>query len=803
MKTGTVLALLLGLALPSTVPANAQSLPADFPPAADAAAAAGGTAVGHAQGESSTVPADMAAGPADVPAVPMPAMPATGGGPDAQAMKDAMRAAIPKGGAEMGQRSPRVIQEKLTAARKPAGSAPLGSRAVPGVLPMATDPGHWRPDYGVHGQDVSGHQGNVDWASQWRQGSRFAYVKASEGNYYVNENFAQQYNGSRNVGMIRGAYHFAIPNWSSAADQARYFVANGGGWSGDGYTLPPVLDIEYNPYEGRTINGFYFGNVCYDLSAAQMVKWISDFGNTVWSLTGRYPVIYSTTDWWQRCTGNSAAFSNYPLWIAAYPSSKSNSPGTLPASWQTFSLWQYSSTGPFQGDSNIWNGSASQLQLFAKSRDDSRGAIYNKWIASGGAGGPLGAAKSTADICGLVNGGCYRAYANGNIYWNPATGAHPVTGTFWTAWGEAGWQPGIGYPTGDVSCPYGSPSSTTCYQAFQGGNIYRTPNVGTFAVTARYMSGWKEANWQQGLGYPKGNVSCGLPGGGCYQPFTKGNIYWTSATGAHAVTGAYWNAWGAAGFQTGIGYPTGPVSCGLYGGGCYQPFANGNVYWTSATGAHAVTGVFWDAWGEAGWQAAIGYPTGKVTCPYGSAASTTCHQTFQGGNIYRTPNVGTFAVNKAYMAGWKEANWQQGLGYPKGNITCGLYGGGCYQPFTKGNIYRTATTGAHAVTGAYWNAWKAAGFQASIGYPTGPVRCGLYGGGCYQSFAKGNVYWTSATGAHAVTEPYREAWRQAGWQMGRLGYPKAAAVAALGYRTVAFQGGTMTWSSSGVKVTYS
>ena len=70
--------------------------------------------------------------------------------------------------------------------------------------------------------------------------------------------------------MIRGAYHFAIPNWSSGADQARYFVQNGGGWSPDGYTLPPVLDFEFNPYAGRTINGFYFGNTCYDMSPGQL-----------------------------------------------------------------------------------------------------------------------------------------------------------------------------------------------------------------------------------------------------------------------------------------------------------------------------------------------------------------------------------------------------------------------------------------------------------------------------------------------------------------------------------------------------
>ncbi|MCO4237892.1 lysozyme [Pseudarthrobacter raffinosi] len=222
------------------------------------------------------------------------------------------------------------------------------------------------PTFGVQGLDVSSHQPSVDWQQQWNMGARFAYVKASEGNYYTSPTYASQYQGSRNVGMIRGAYHFAIPNWSSGADQARYFVQNGGGWTADGYTLPPVLDFEFNPYEGRTINGFYFGNTCYGMSPAQLGSWVRDFGNTMQSLTGRLPVIYTNTSWWNQCLGNPAGFGDYPLWVAAYPSSPTNNAGAVPtASWSTYSIWQYSSTGPFAGDSNVWNGDYTSLQRFA------------------------------------------------------------------------------------------------------------------------------------------------------------------------------------------------------------------------------------------------------------------------------------------------------------------------------------------------------------------------------------------------------------------------------------------------------
>ncbi|WP_405020965.1 lysozyme [Kitasatospora sp. NBC_00070] len=203
------------------------------------------------------------------------------------------------------------------------------------------------------GADVSSWQGNVNWSNAAANGARFAYVKATEGTSYTNPYFAQQYNGSYNAGLIRGAYHFALPNASTGAAQATWFVSHGGGWSADGKTLPPALDIEYNPY----------GATCYGLSRAAMVSWIRDFSNTVHSRTGRYPVLYTTTDWWTTCTGNSTAFgTTNPLWIARYASAV----GTLPAGWTYQTIWQYADSGPLPGDQNYFNGAYDRLQALAK-----------------------------------------------------------------------------------------------------------------------------------------------------------------------------------------------------------------------------------------------------------------------------------------------------------------------------------------------------------------------------------------------------------------------------------------------------
>lgn len=213
---------------------------------------------------------------------------------------------------------------------------------------------------GVPGMDVSGWQTNINWSQAWANGGRFAYVKATESNDYTSSQFVQQYSGSYAAGMIRGAYHFAIPNATSGATQANFFVNNGGGWSPDGRTLPPLLDIEYNPYTGTDHT-----DTCYGLSPSQMVSWIADFSSTVRVRTGITPAIYTTTGWWTQCTGNSASFAGNPLFIARYPNRLSDGPGSLPAGWSSHAMWQYADAGVFPGDQDVFNGSAASLQAIA------------------------------------------------------------------------------------------------------------------------------------------------------------------------------------------------------------------------------------------------------------------------------------------------------------------------------------------------------------------------------------------------------------------------------------------------------
>ncbi|MFC8511508.1 lysozyme [Streptomyces sp. NPDC057257] len=206
------------------------------------------------------------------------------------------------------------------------------------------------------GHDVSSHQKNVNWSKAKAKGSKFVYIKATESTNYKNPYFGQQYNGARDAGIIRGAYHFALPNKSSGRTQAAYFVHNGGAWTADGWTLPPALDIEYNPYDKK--------HKCYGISKAAMVNWITSFSNEVKRLTGRRPVIYTTAHWWNTCTGSSRAFAaNHALWIARHDSADA---GSLPAGWSFWTFWQYDNSGSLPGDQNLFNGSQAQLKRFAR-----------------------------------------------------------------------------------------------------------------------------------------------------------------------------------------------------------------------------------------------------------------------------------------------------------------------------------------------------------------------------------------------------------------------------------------------------
>jgi uncharacterized protein with LGFP repeats/GH25 family lysozyme M1 (1,4-beta-N-acetylmuramidase) len=687
----------------------------------------------------------------------------------------------------------------MAAAAGPAG-AEMGQslkagRAARTESAPATE-GTWSPTFGVKGLDVSKWQADVNWQTQWNLGARFAYVKATEGNYYTSSTFAAQYKGARQVGMIRGAYHFANPLASSGADQARIFVQNGGGWTADGYTLPPVLDFEANPYAGQTIDGYYQGNSCYDRSPSQLANWVREFGNTMKALTGRLPVIYTNTSWWKYCMADATGFGDYPLWTAYWPSSASNYAGPLPSSWSSYSFWQYSESGPFAGDSNVWNGDYEGLRRFA-SPYSVTGGIASAWAAVGGGGGKLGYPVSK-EICGLIDGGCYQSFQGGSIHWSPTTGAFATWGGMRTTWASTGNEKGkLGYPTGKEICGL---VNGGCYQAFQGGSIHWSPGTGAHATVGPIRSVWGTLGYEKGkLGYPAGKETCGLVNGGCSQAFQGGSIHWSPTTRAVATWGGIRTTWASLGAEKGkLGYPAGKEICGLVNGGCSQAFQGGSIHWSPGTGAFATWGGMRTAWAGTGYEKGkLGYPTGKETC---GLVGGGCYQSFQGGSIHWSPGTGAFPTWGGMRTAWAGTGYEKGkLGYPTGKETCGLVGGGCYQSFKGGSIHWSPGTGAFPTWGGIRSTWAGLGYErGKLGYPTGKETCGLVNGGCYQSFKGGSIHWSPTTGAVATTGAIRTTWASLGYERGKLGYPTSneSCSSATGPCSQRFQRGTITWTAA-------
>jgi GH25 family lysozyme M1 (1,4-beta-N-acetylmuramidase) len=199
----------------------------------------------------------------------------------------------------------------------------------------------------VHGIDVSGFQGSINWGDVARDGKAFAIMKATEGTGFTDSTFARNWANAKNAGVIRGAYHFFHPALDPIA-QANHFVdVMGPLHAGD---LPPMLDLEIT-------NG---------LSAAHVAASARAFLQHVEARTGRRPLIYTGYFFWRDQVGDPSGFSQYPLVMAAYVSGCP----LVPNSWGHFTMWQYSDSGRVSGiagnvDLDVFNGDMKALRALA------------------------------------------------------------------------------------------------------------------------------------------------------------------------------------------------------------------------------------------------------------------------------------------------------------------------------------------------------------------------------------------------------------------------------------------------------
>lgn len=233
---------------------------------------------------------------------------------------------------------------------------------------------------------------------------------------------------------------------------------------------------------------------------------------------------------------------------------------------------------------------------------------------------------------------------------------------------------------------------------------------------------------------------------------------------------------------------------GEYGvpGGVAQDFLHGRVFYSPDAGAYPVAGRIGGGYqAVAGAHGALGLPVGPETpLPDGRGR----YQPFQHGSLYWTPETGAQMVRGAILAEWGRQGYEGGPAeYPVGPEVPTPHRDGAVQPFEGGPFYFSPATGAHRVEGLVLGKYAELGFENSwLGFPVAG-ELPLKDFGRYSRFEGGNIYWSPLSGAWAVRNgPIMDAWRDAGFENGRLGFPISDEFAIPGGVQQNFQHGVIT-----------
>lgn len=198
----------------------------------------------------------------------------------------------------------------------------------------------------VKGVDVSAYQGDIDWDTLAKENIDFAFIKATEGHDYVDEQFKKNWAESQKTQVKVGAYHFLNYD-STGKEQAKNFIEQ---VPVSNKNLPPVLDLElYGTYETAPME-------------KEKVKVILDeFLKEIENTYKVKPIIYTNQYLFDLYIGTE--YKDYKIWIVDLDS---NWPKTL-KNGEEWTFWQFSHRGVLDGyqntegaetfiDMNLYNG---------------------------------------------------------------------------------------------------------------------------------------------------------------------------------------------------------------------------------------------------------------------------------------------------------------------------------------------------------------------------------------------------------------------------------------------------------------
>jgi lysozyme len=204
----------------------------------------------------------------------------------------------------------------------------------------------------IRGIDVSNHQGQINWNAVPASGIQFAIAKASEGVTFIDRWFGRNWTEMKRIGLVRGAYHYALPSRNDPIQEADFFLSR--------VDNPEVATLEPG-----------------DLVALDMEDPDMHSSVTLWSLRwlrrveerlGFKPLFYTYPHYMDTHGLHDARLAQYGLWYASY---RADMPDP-PAPWPMIAIWQYTSEAVIPGagtriDANWFNGDTlDQLRAYGK-----------------------------------------------------------------------------------------------------------------------------------------------------------------------------------------------------------------------------------------------------------------------------------------------------------------------------------------------------------------------------------------------------------------------------------------------------
>jgi hypothetical protein len=280
----------------------------------------------------------------------------------------------------------------------------------------------------------------------------------------------------------------------------------------------------------------------------------------------------------------------------------------------------------------------------------------------------------TAAEADAPNGGRFRTYANGAIYWTPSTCAHVIFDPIKSKWDQLGGPEGaLGYPTSDVQNSGAQTAVNSSYwSTFERGFVFSYPGAQTNGVTRRTVEvhgpiwqKWVALGGSSGfLGLPVADVQQVAGGRGEHCLFRGGEVFYSAQTGAHEVHGAIRQLYGTEGGPDGrLGFPVSdeqaiPNSLAL--GDRMSTFQGGVITWSPTWGAHVVSGPILVNWLLPA-NSLFAAKDDEADAPRGGR-----FQEFDDGIVYWRPDYGAHAIRiSSFLTKWQSIGGINGrMGYP-------------------------------------------------------------------------------------------------------------------------------------------